>query len=412
MKKQNGYVYPASGWWVLRFRETLVENGQRVRRQLAKKIAPIAPEHRRLKRPPPEIQQIAEALLQPLNNQSYTPEATERLSEFVEKVYFPGIAGEKRASTTMGYRNRWNSQLKARCGHLRLRDFRTCDGQKLLQDVARQNPELRRSTLHHLKSLLSAIFRVAIQQGYLDGLNPMREVSIPAAPSGEETRFYNLEEIQTMLAVLPEPARTLLALAGFTGLRRAELCGLQWEDYNGAEISVTRSVWEGHVNEPKTRKSKAPVPVIPSLRTILDRYRITRGNPQTGPIFANAKGKPANLNNVLCRVILPCLNRCVVCGKDKVAHIAVEHQYQRDARIPEWRGFHSFRRGLASNLYRLGVPDKVIQQILRHANVSTTMNIYVKTVSADSVAAMQRLDSALCVDCAQETTTEKQPLVN
>jgi hypothetical protein len=29
----------------------------------------------------------------------------------------------------------------------------------------------------------------------------------------------------------------------------------------------------------------------------------------------------------------------------------------------EWHGWHAFRRGLATNLHRLGVSDKVIQQI-------------------------------------------------
>jgi integrase len=38
------------------------------------------------------------------------------------------------------------------------------------------------------------------------------------------------------------------------------------------------------------------------------------------------------------------------------------------AKLP-WYGWHAFRHGLATNLNRLGVPDKVIQQILRHANV-------------------------------------------
>jgi hypothetical protein len=42
---------------------------------------------------------------------------------------------------------------------------------------------------------------------------------------------------------------------------------------------------------------------------------------------------------------------------------------------------HAFRRGLARELHRLGVSDKVIQQILRHANVPTTINIYVKMVT-------------------------------
>jgi len=61
----------------------------------------------------------------------------------------------------------------------------------------------------------------------------------------------------------------------------------------------------------------------------------------------------------------------------------------------EWHGWHAFRRGLATNLYRLGVPDKTIQAILRHANLSTTMNAYVKSVSADATAAMKAFED-LC----------------
>jgi len=66
----------------------------------------------------------------------------------------------------------------------------------------------------------------------------------------------------------------------------------------------------------------------------------------------------------------------------------------------KWHGWHAFRRGLASNLHRLGVSDKVIQQILRHANVSTTMNIYVKTVSADAANAMKHLET-MCATTVQ-----------
>jgi hypothetical protein len=48
----------------------------------------------------------------------------------------------------------------------------------------------------------------------------------------------------------------------------------------------------------------------------------------------------------------------------------------RESRAPSCqlnrRGWHAARRVLGSNLYALGVPEKVIQQILRHANVSTT----------------------------------------
>jgi hypothetical protein len=54
-----------------------------------------------------------------------------------------------------------------------------------------------------------------------------------------------------------------------------------------------------------------------------------------------------------------------------------------------WQDWHAFRRGLATDLHRLGVSDKVVRQILHHANVTTTMSIHVKTVSADAANAMK-----------------------
>ena len=74
--------------------------------------------------------------------------------------------------------------------------------------------------------------------------------------------------------------------------------------------------------------------------------------------------------------------------------------------VVEWHGWHAFRRGLATNLHRLGISDKVIQQILRHANVTTTINIYVKTVSSDATAAMKMLETM----CA--TTVQPMPLAS
>jgi integrase len=384
-RKQAGYIYQRAGWWVLRYREDLVENGQVTRRQLAKQIQPVAAEHKRCKRPPLEIQEKAEQMLQPLNNHTYTPEATQTLAQFVDGVYFPNAATQKRASTLKGYKARWESQLKARCGH-----FRTCDGQRLLADIARQDPTLLRSTLRHLRSLLSGIFKHAIQQGFLNGPNPIREVGTPTAPEGKETYAYSLEEVTRMLLYLPQPTYSIAAVAAFTGLRRSELRGLLWENYNGAEISVTRSVWEGYINEPKTRKSKAPVPVVTPLARILDTYREQRGNPISGVMFASMKGTPLNLNNVLNRIILPAFRKAGI----------------------EWHGWHAFRRGLATNLYRLGVADKTIQAILRHANVGTTMNIYVKSVSADSTAAMKLLEAAMCANSAPTSTAASAGMLN
>ena len=51
--------------------------------------------------------------------------------------------------------------------------------------------------------------------------------------------------------------------------------------------------------------------------------------------------------------------------------------------------------GLGSNLYRLGVPDMVIQRILRHANVSTTATYYIKTAAEDVKSAMAKLEGSI-----------------
>jgi integrase len=115
-------------------------------------------------------------------------------------------------------------------------------------------------------------------------------------------------------AVLPEPAATVFAVAPFTGARRGEVGGLVWENYTAEAIHIAQAVWHGHVTEPKTRKSKGAIPVIAPLAKRLESHRARTGNPTSGPMFPNEAGKPTDLNNLLNRVILPTLNRCVHCG--------------------------------------------------------------------------------------------------
>lgn len=283
--------------------------------------------------------------------------------------------------------------------------------QHLLDAIAIEH-DLSRTSLRHIKAQLSGIFNHAKQQGYFDGINPVQGTAVPKARPGKETYAYSLEEVTRILAVLPEPAATIVATAAFTGLRRGEIRGLLWENYNGQELRVTQSVWNSTVDEPKTAKSKAPVPVISQLRAMLDAHRIAVGNPQRGPMFANSEAKPTCLNNVANRVVIPTLHRCEVCSKARAEHRKADHKFKLDRARVLWHGWHAFRRGLATNLYRLGVSDKTIQAILRHANLSTTMNVYVKSVDEDSVKAMQSLDSLVCAKRALEGSTATSTLPN
>ncbi len=297
------------------------------------------------------------------------------------------------------------AHLVTHCSSWWLRDVRTHDLQSLLQAVA-QGHSLSGATLRHVKALLSGIFNHARQQGYLDGANPVLGVGIPKARPASDTYAYTLEEVLHIISALPQPAATIAATAAFTGLRRGELQGLLWEHYTGEEIRVTRSVWLGTIDEPKTRTSKAPVPVIAPLRKMLDAHRAVCGSPESGVMFANSLGKPLCLNNLTNRCIQPRLEFCQQCSQTRAGHKA-EHPFERDGSRILWHGWHAFRRGLASNLYRIGVSDKTIQAILRHSNLSTTMNVYVKTVDADSTEAMKKLEAVLCAYRAPGTGSDR-----
>jgi integrase len=178
---------------------------------------------------------------------------------------------------------------------------KTCDVQEWLEATAKEDA-LSKTTLRHIKHFLSGVFRHAAQQDYFDSgrANPVRMAEIPAsAPNGCEGYAYSLEEIKQMLQVLSEPASVVVTTAAYSGLRHGELRGLSWESFVPATdedslglLYVRRSIWRSFAGDPKTEKSKAPVPVIPQLAERLTGYRRSRGNPISGPIFANTFGRP------------------------------------------------------------------------------------------------------------------------
>ncbi len=63
-------------------------------------------------------------------------------------------------------------------------------------------------------------------------------------------------EIALMLE-LPEPARTICAVAAFTGLSRSEIPALKWEDYKDGEISVVRKKWRD-ISENRRQRRERP----------------------------------------------------------------------------------------------------------------------------------------------------------
>jgi len=391
-RQQTGYIFKARGHWYVRYFEDRMVNGTLRHDRVAKQIGEVTT---RGKLPPRKIEDEAREIVAAATMTNANPERVLGMTEFVDRVYFPHIEKYKRPSTLKGYKDIWRNHIKARSVGVWLKDVRTFHVQGWLDAIATPGT-LGRNSLKHIKTFLSGVFKLAKQQGYYSGENPVRDTATSLrAAAPQETPAYDLTEIQHMLSVMAEPAATIFAVAAFTGLRRGELQGLRWEDYEDGQIRVSRAIWEGHVNDPKTGRSKGAVPVIKQVAERLEFHRLRNGNAQSGPMFPNLSGNPLCLNNVLGRQILPALRRCELCGKAESEHAEAKHDFKLNEQFPKWRGWHAARRGLGSNLYALGVSEKVIQQILRHANVSTTATYYIKTVPAQVTDAMEKLEQVL-----------------
>ncbi len=389
MREQSGYVFHKGTSWFVRYYDTDA-TGKRIQKCEKLKVA-YGGDYRTRR----SVQTFIDEILAPLNSGLLNPQATMTVVEFVDTIYLPEYVEKKlRPATRKQYKDVWRNHLTNRMGKLTLRSFRTVHGEQMLADIAAK-ASLGRSSLRHCKAFLSGCFKQAKRLGILDGLNPIQDTSIPNVPEPEaDTYAYSLAEIKSTLAVLPEPARTIVLTAAFTGLRKSELRGLIWASYNGEQLSVDRSVWNSTVSEPKTKRSRSPIPVVRPLAEALEAHRLRAGKlaQPNLPIFQAGNGQPLNLDNIVRRVILPALSPCAICREQESEHNPTTgHAFERDKNLPLWHGWHAFRRGLATNLHTLGVADKDIQAILRHSTIGLTQNVYIKSVNESQVSALDSL---------------------
>jgi integrase len=381
---QRGYIYQketkTGGIWMLRYRPakgSLKKDGSSFDgvEQATVKLTDV--DARFPRKRDVEEAKLADKFLVPANIASSNPSSTQRLSDFIELVYFVRV--QKEDSTIFGYKGIFNKHLKDRLGDERIMDFTTGKGQQLMREIAAASPLLSKNSLKNIKNFLKGVFTFAKQESFFDGENPMNSVETPKGNPDHKIKNHaaSLEEIVAILEGLKDQklALPVVAVAAFTGMRRGEIAGLRWGDLEDKTLFVNRTVWGSKVKDrAKTAASMAPVPVLPMLADVLETHR--NGHPNEGFIFQAPKLKrqqPLDLHNLENRVIRTTL---------------------KDAGIP-WHGFHSFRRGIATNLHTLGMPGKDIQTVLRHSNLRTTMDIYTRpTVTPAVRQGMKKLNAA------------------
>jgi integrase len=399
---QRGRIFKHRGNWRIRYRDTIILEGKVKRIHKSAFLAPINKDFPTIR----SVELLAERILAPLNAGTQQPESSLTVTHFIENFYLPFVKKELRPSTYKDYkRDVYEKHVKIRLGQIQLRHFRTVNGQRMLRDIANDNADVGHKTLQRIKSFLSGTFKHALREGFLDGVNPMQNVSAPGRPEKFQGEVYTMGEIEQIAdcvgnaeaqalknekpltpsqAFMAKQAFAVISMAAFAGLRLAELRGLRWADYDGQSLTIRRAVWRTHVGPTKNPASASSVPVLPILKKVLDdhRARVAAEGKYARPddyMFAGERrGAPLNLANLVRRTIVPAL-------------AAAEEGPLR------WKGWHSFRRSLGTNLHSCGVDPKIAQAILRHRDVKTTLEFYTQIPDAEARAALPKIEEWLKV---------------
>jgi integrase len=171
-------------------------------------------------------------------------------------------------------------------------------------------------------------------------------------------------------------ARTMVGLAILSGLRRGELFALRWKDIDEQArwLTVREAVYDGTFDTPKTEAGSRQIPLSHmALRMVAEWKHRAKSSEPDGLVFATRLGTPLSPNNVLRRSILPACERL---GLPKATWL-------------------TFRRTYSSWSHDKGVPGKVVAQLMGHANVDTTLNVYTQVLDGSVRDAVEKVGSEL-----------------
>lgn len=190
--------------------------------------------------------------------------------------------------------------------------------------------------------------------------------------------------------VLLEKARernldVLIALAVVTAMRKGEILGLRWLDIDlvkgKLQISRTLSYRAGYgffENKPKSKTSERPVMLPRFLVDLLTVYRTRQ-----------LERKAAAGSAWLGRDLVFCRDN----GDFIVPQTLSRHFYKLLGDVGLQRmHFHDLRHSAATILLSMGVSPNVVQELLGHSNVATTLGIYGHVLPSMCKDALDRMD--------------------
>lgn len=264
--------------------------------------------------------------------------------------------------TYQAYLNRW---VLPHWRQYELAEVRTIQVESWLRTLP-----LARSSCAKIRNLMSVLFNHACRYQLFDR-NPIYLVRQSAKRRRTPTVLMPAE-IKALVDNLSIRERTLVLLAVSTGLRQSELFGLKWGDINFSQgtMNVTRSIVYGVVGPCKTESSQKPVPVHPLVADALVAWRKQSTYTASDDwVFASRRHR----------------------GRHPFWGQAILRKYVRPVAekvgIHKCIGWHTFRHTYSTLLRSVGTEFKVMQELLRHSTLRSTLDVYTQAITPAKHAA-------------------------
>ena len=261
-------------------------------------------------------------------------------------------------------------------GSMLLRDINRAQIEACLSNMKRKGHAT--STLRNIRATFSTVLQAAVEHGFL-AKNPAHGIRIREADTKKERRFYSPAEMGRLLAVLPEPCRSVVLVAVLTGMRIGEILALRWKriDALHGTIEVAENHSCGEFVTPKTKSSRRVIPMSSALSDVLRKHRAEGGECSPDAlVFRTSKGTPLNPKNLYNRDLAP------ACDQIEQPRVS----------------WHSFRHTHATLLGEVGGSLKTAQALLGHSDLETTLNTYTHAIPNSQRTAVERVAGVLFSD--------------
>ena len=284
------------------------------------------------------------------------------LGDYLGK-WLPSIKDTIRQRTWERYEQLVRVHIKPALGAKKLKDLTRAHVKVLYSEkrecVSPRTVQYIHTTLH--KALKDAVADGLVPKNVSEGLKPSKSRRLEIHPLNPEQAKALLE------AARGDRYEALYVLAVHYGLRQGELLGLKWADIDleAGVLQVRRTMSEtrtGRVEEEtksgKGRRVDLSQTVAAALKRHQERQReemkATGGYQDHGLVFASQKGTPTNSKNLYYRSYKPLL---------------------KTAGLPDIK-FHELRHTCATIRFMKGQHPKQVQELLGHASVAITLDIY------------------------------------